>query len=719
MIRNQLTSRRLKASSTALSALLYACVLANSARGAELSLKNPPRAAKIPHAVTTGFGATRNDPYFWLRDDTRRRPDVLAYLNAENAYADQVLKPTAALKTQIARELTQRVPAQDSSVPFFDRGYWYYSRFEPGAEYPIIARRKDSLKGREEILLNEPELATQNSYFYLGNWAVSPNGRLLAWTEDRVGRFQYSLHVKDLSTGRVLSDTVSGLHTNILWGGDNKTILYVVNNKELRPEFLKAHVIGSPPESDELLFDDQDDTFYSMLVHTNDNQFLCLDGFSLTNSEWRCAPLNQPTDFHVMAPRQAGHIYDVDHANGRWFIRTNWKAPNYRIVSVADQEASRGRDAWQELVPAKSDSLVEKIRAFSGFLAIEERHQANRRLVLRTDDGHTREVAAEEPAYTMTMAPEQDAKSRWVRYEYESLATPTVTREVDVDTGKQRVLKEKSVVGYQPANYVTERVWVTARDGARIPVSLIHKKDWKRDGTGALFQYAYGAYAYAVDAKFMDYAISLVDRGVVFAIAHIRGGQEMGRAWYDQGHLFSKMNTFNDFVDVSRGLVAQKYAAKDRVAALGGSGGGTLMGGIANMSPGDYRVILAIVPYVDAVTTMLDPTIPLVTREYTEWGNPNQKKDYEYMLTWSPYDNVGHHAYPAMFVYTGLWDSQVQYYEPTKWVAKLRSEKTDSNPLILRVNMQGGHAGSAGRFQQVETRAEYLAFALWELGYTQ
>lgn len=719
MIRNQPMCNRFTVRSRALRVLTSTMVIASAVRAAELDLKDPPRAAKVSHAVTTDFGATRNDPYFWLRDDTRSKPDVLAYLNAENTYADQVTKPITPLRAQIAKELTERVPAGDSSVPFFDQGYWYYSRFDRGAEYPILARKKGSLEAREEIILNEPQRATPKSYFAVGKWVVSPNGRLLAWTEDRVGRFQYDLHVKDLTTGQVLSDTVTGLGTNILWGGDNKTILYVVNNKELRPEYLKAHVVGSPASQDRLLFDDTDDTFYSWLIRTTDRKFVCLDGFSLTNTEWRCASVNDPTHFQVMAPRGPGHMYDVDHADGHWYIRTNWKALNYRIVSVADADASRGQEAWQEIVPGRSGSLIEGMRAFQGFLAMEVRHEANRAVVLRTDDGHIREVAAQEPAFTMTLSPEQDATGRWVRYEYESLATPTVTREVDIDTGKQRVLKEKSVVGYRPADYVTERVWVTARDGARIPVSLLHKKDWKRDGTGALFQYSYGAYSYAEDPKFTDYAISLVDRGVVFAIAHIRGGQDMGRAWYEQGHLFAKMNTFNDFIDVSRGLVAQKYAAKDRVAALGGSGGGTLMGAIANMAPQDYRVLLAIVPYVDAVTTMMDPSIPLVTREYTEWGNPNQKKDYEYMLTWSPYDNVGHRKYPAMFVYTGLWDSQVQYYEPTKWVAKLRAEKTDNNPLVLRVNMQGGHGGSAGRFQQVEARAEYLAFALWELGYKQ
>jgi oligopeptidase B len=679
----------------------------------------PPRAAVQDHEVRTQFGATRNDPYFWLRDDTRSDPKVIDYLRAENRYTDSVFAHVAGLETTVRKELAERIPAQDSSVPFKKDGYWYYSRFLSGQEYPVIARKRGTLDAPEEVILDEPKLAPRSGYYAIGSWAVSPNGRLLAWTEDHVGRLQYELHIKDLTTGRVAEDTANGLSANILWGGDNKTVLYVVNNEALRPEWVKAHVLGVIPSSDPLIFDETDETFYSMLVSTNDHRFLCLDGFSLVTSEWRCAPTEDPTHFQVIANRVAGHVYDVDHAAGTWYIRTNLEAPNYRIVSVADKDVSRGSSAWHELAPARTDRLIEGIKAFEGYLAIEDRFEANRRIVLRTPDGHEREVAADEAAFTMTLARDQDAQSRWVRYTYDSLTTPTLTREVNVDSSEERTLKETTVTGYDKSRYVTERAWVKARDGARIPVSLLHRKDWKRDGKGALFQFAYGAYAFSVDAKYLGYAISLADRGVVFAIAHVRGGDEMGRSWYDEGRLFHKMNTFTDFIDVTRGLVAQGYAASDRVAALGGSGGGTLMGAVANLAPEDYRAILAMVPYVDAVTTMLDPTIPLVTREYTEWGNPNVKEEYEYMLTWSPYDNVARHAYPAMYVYSGLWDSQVQYYEPTKWVAKLRADRTDKNPLVLRMNMQGGHGGASGRFQKVDSQAEYVTFALWQLGYRQ
>jgi oligopeptidase B len=680
---------------------------------------DPPRAAIVPHEVRTEFGAVRNDPYFWLRDDTRSSPQVLDYLKAENAYTDRTLEPLAALRATVQKELTDRVPPQDSSVPFREGEYWYYTRFAPGQEYPVIARKKGTLDAPEEVLLDEPKRAPASGFFSVGKWTVSPNGALLAWTEDHVGRLQYELHVKDLRTGRVLADSVAGLSPSILWGGDSKTLLYVVNNAALRPEWLKAHTVGRPASTDRLVFHETDDTFYSVLIRTNDKNFLCLNGFSEVASEWRCASSKTPTDFHVISPREVGHLYVVDHAQGMWYIRTNWQAPNFRVMSASDAELVRGRPAWRELVPAEADALIESLQAFDGYIAIEETVEANKRILIRATDGHIRMIPAKEPAYAMSLADDQDVASRWVRYEYQSLTTPIVTREINVDSGEEHTLKVTSIPGYDAAQYVTERVWVTARDGARIPVSLLHKKNWKQDGKGALLQYGYGAYGASIGTRFSAETVSLADRGVVYAIAHVRGGQEMGRAWYDQGRVFHKMNTFNDFIDVTRGLVHQGFAAKERVAASGRSGGGVLMGAIANMAPDDYRVIVAVVPFVDAVTTMLDASIPLTAREYTEWGNPNKKPDYEYMLSWSPYDNVARHPYPAIYVYTGLWDSQVQYYEPSKWVAKLRADKTDVNPLVLRVNMQGGHGGPAGRFQQVQARAEYLAFALWELGYRE
>jgi len=678
---------------------------------------DPPRAAVVPHKVRTTFGAVRNDPYFWLRDDTRSSPQVLDYLRAENVYADRTLEPLAGLRTAVQKELTDRVPPQDVSVPFQEGEYWYYVRFEPGREYPVIARRRKTLDAAEEVLLDEPKRAPETGFYSVGKWAISPNGELLAWTEDHVGRLQYELHVKDLRTGQVLADTVAGLSPNILWGGDNRTILYFANNQALRPEWLKAHLVGQPTSADRLVFHESDDTFFSMLVRTSDKKFLCANGFSMVTSEWRCAALQAPTDFQVISPREAGHLYDVDHARNTWYFRTNWQAPNYRIMSASDEVLSRGREAWQQVIAAGKDALIDGVKAFDGYIAVEETIEANKRVLIRKSDGNSRAIPAEEAAYAMSLAEDQDSHGRWVRYEYQSLTTPSITREVNVDSGEQRTLKTSSIPGYERTRYVTERVWVRARDGARIPVSLLHRKDWQKDGKGALFQFGYGAYGLSIEPRFSAEAVSLADRGVVYAIAHVRGGEEMGRAWYDQGHLFHKLNAYTDFVDVTRGLVEQGFAAKDRVAGFGRSAGGALVGAVANMAPQDYRVILAIVPFVDAVTTMLDPSIPLTAREYDEWGDPHKKPDYEYILSWSPYDNVGPHPYPAMYVYTGLWDSQVQYYEPSKWVAKLRANRTGDSPLVLRVGMQGGHGGPSGRFQQGQMRSEYLAFALWELGY--
>jgi oligopeptidase B len=708
-----MTTRRFAA---VLSLAGFAWISLSSARA---ETPDPPWAQSRPHEVTTPFGAVRNDEYFWLRDDTRKDPEMLAYLGAENAYADRVMAAIAPLETRLRGELKDRLPREESSPPYLKRGYWYQTRYGEGQEYPVLARRKGNMSAAEEVLLNEPEMAPKSGYFYVGNSVVSPDNRLLAWTEDHVGRLQYELHIKNIKTGRVYADTVSGISPGIAWGADSRTIIYVVNNKELRPEWLKAHVLGTTTAADPLIFDEKDDTFYTWIQHTNDDKYVCLDGFSIVASEWRCAAVATPTKFEVLVPRERGHMYDVDHANGRWYVRTNWNAANYKLVWFYDNERASGRSAWHDLVPASKTVLIEGMKAFSDFLAVEERFEANKRIRLLSKQGKTLEVAPDDPAFTMALSPEQDFRSRWVRFTYESPSTPTSTREVNFDSSKQRVLQDKRLQGYDPRQYTTERVWVTGRDGARIPVSLMHRKDWHKDGQGALLQYAYGAYDYAVDPKFFDYAVSLADRGMVFAIAHVRGGNELGRDWYDQGHLLQKMNTFNDFVDVTRGLVAQGYANRDRVAALGGSGGGTLMGGIANMAPQDYRVILAIVPFVDALTTMLDPSIPLVTREYDEWGNPNRKNEYDYMLKWSPYDNVRRQGYPALFVYTGLWDSQVQYYEPAKWVARLRANKTDDHPLVFRINMQGGHGGASGRLQKVDSQAEYLGFALSQLGFTQ
>jgi oligopeptidase B len=452
------------------------------------------------------------------------------------------------------------------------------------------------------------------------------------------------------------------------------------------------------------------------VARTSDDKYVCIYLQSTVSNEQRCTLAASPGQWTTIAPREREFRYNADHIGNRWIIRTNADALNYKLVTVSDADAAKGRAAWRDLVAHDPNIFIEDFKPFKGFLAIEERANGNKRLRLLTDAGKTSFVSSDEPAYSMALDTNREVDTSKVRYSYNSLTTPRIIYEVDARTGARTVLKRTPAPNYDAANYVTERVWATARDGTRVPVSLVYRKGFKRDGTAAMLQYGYGSYGISMDPAFSPTIVPLLDRGMVYAIAHIRGGQEMGRAWYDAGHLKTKQNSFNDFIDVTRYLVANNYAARDRVAAMGGSAGGLLMGGIANMAPQDYRVIIAQVPFVDAVTTMLDASIPLTTNEYDEWGNPANRDYYDYILSYSPYDNVRRQAYPAMFVGTGLWDSQVQYYEPAKWVARLRANKTDNNPLVFRTNMEAGHGGKSGRFERYRSTAEYYAFMLDQLG---
>jgi oligopeptidase B len=676
----------------------------------------PPVAAKRPFQVTSPNGA-RADDYYWLRDDTRKNPDMLAYLAAENAYADAVLAPTKPLQDKIYEEIVGRIKQDDSTVPYRKNGYVYYSRFEAGADYSILARRKGSMAAPEEVLLDQPRLAAGKGFWSVGSGTASPDNQLYAWAEDTVGRRQYVLKVKDVATGRVLADTVTNLEPNLVWADDNKTIFYIDKDPTtLLGNTVKAHVLGTPATADRVIYKEADETFYMQIGRTTDDKYICIGVQSTEMSEQRCAAAAAPTTWTVLSPRARTHLYQADHIGDHWLIRTNWQAPNYRLAEIADRDAAKGKAAWKDVVATSPTVFIESFKPFDRFIAIEERAGGNKRLRMLAANGKSEAVEADEPAYAMALATNEEPGSDWLRYTYDSLVTPETTYEVNARTGERRVLKVQPAPGYDKANYITERVWATARDGTKVPVSLFYRKGVKRDGTAPLFQYAYGSYGSSTDPYFINYAVSLADRGVVFALAHIRGGQEMGRAWYDQGRLMNKKNSFTDFIDVTRWLVANRYVAKDRTAAMGGSAGGLLMGAVANIAPQDYKVIVAQVPFVDVVTTMLDASIPLTTGEWDEWGNPANKPAYDYMLSYSPYDNVAAKAYPSLFVGTGLWDSQVQYYEPAKWVARLRERKTDSNPLVFRVNMEAGHGGKSGRFRRYREQAEYMAFALDQLG---
>lgn len=676
----------------------------------------PPVAAKKSHQVTSPNGA-RNDEYYWLRDDTRKNPEMLAALNAENAYADAMLAPNKALQDTLYKEVVGRIKQDDSSVPYSERGYYYYSRFDTGADYPITARRKGSVTAPEEVLLDQPKMAAGKGFFAVGSTAVSPNNGLLAWAEDVVGRRQFVLKFKDIATGRPLADVIPNVEPGAVWADDNKTILYVEKDPvTLLSKRVKAHVLGTPASADRLVYEEKDDSFYLGLWRTTDDKYICVGVESTVSAEQSCASVTAPTTLTMIAPRERDVRYEADHIGSRWIVKTNWQAPNYRLMTVADAKANGTRTAWTDLVPVKPDVFIEAFKPFDDFIAVEERSGGNKRLRTLTNAGKSSFVSSDEPAYVMSLSTNAEPNTPWLRYTYGSLTTPTTTYEVDTTTGERRTLKVQPVPGYDATRYVTERVWVPARDGTRIPVSLVYKKGFRKDGRAAMLQYGYGSYGASMDPAFSIQTVSLLDRGMVYALAHIRGGQELGRKWYDDGHMFKKVNSFTDFIDVTRWLVANKYAAKDRVAALGGSAGGLLMGAVANMAPKDYKVLIAQVPFVDVVTTMLDASIPLTTNEYDEWGNPANKASYDYMLSYSPYDNVKAQAYPALFVGTGLWDSQVQYYEPAKWVARLRATKTDTNPLVFRTNMEAGHGGKSGRFQRYKEGAEYSAFMLTQLG---
>lgn len=701
--------------------LLMTTTLSATAAG----LPTPPDAAKKPHQVKAPHGAQRSDEYYWLRDDKRKNPEMLAYLNAENAYVDAAMAPLKPLEDTLYNEIVGRIKQDDSSVPYRERGYWYYTRFETGQDYPIQARRKGGMDGAEEILLDVNVMAKDKQYFNVGDFEVSQDNRILAWADDAVGRRQYKIRFKNLDTGEIYPDVIDDVSPNLVWADDNKTLFYVENDPEtLLTVRVKKHVLGTPASADVLVYEEKDDSFYMGIGRSRDDAYICISLHSTVSSEARCAPAADPKEFVVLAPRERDVEYDADHLDGRWVIRTNAPgadgkpAPNFRLVTAADD--ARSRKQWKDWVAHRDDVFIEGFELFDGFTAVAERSNALERLRLIGKDGKEEFVKADEPAFSMGLSTNSEHDTPWLRYTYTSMTTPATTYELNTETGERKLLKQQPVIGYDPDKYVTERFWATARDGVKVPVSLVYKKGFEKNGKAAMLQYAYGSYGSSTDPGFNSTVVSLLDRGMVYAIAHIRGGQELGRKWYDDGKLFNKKNTFTDFIDVSAELVKAGYAAPDRVAAYGGSAGGLLMGAIANMAPQQYRVILSQVPFVDVVTTMLDPSIPLTTNEYDEWGNPEKKDYYDYMLSYSPYDNLKAQAYPAMFVGTGLWDSQVQYWEPAKYVARLRDIQVADQagvkqPLLFRTNMEAGHGGKSGRFRRFREQSEMYAFMLDQL----
>lgn len=678
----------------------------------------PPVATIKPFTIESPHG-NRVDNYYWLRDDSRQSPDVLAYLNAENAYADAMLAHVAPLKQRIYDEIVGRIKQDDSSVAYRDNGWWYYRRFETGEEYPVHARRKRSLTGPEQVLLDVPRLAAGKAFYQVASREVSPDNKLLAYTEDTTGRRQHILRFKNLVDGQFLAESVENVEADLAWTADSRTVFYIDKDPvTLLGLKVRKHVLGTDPRSDPVVYEQDDPSFYTNVYKTTDDRFIVIYAESTVSSEMRIADAADPEmRFRVFLPRERDHEYRADHLDGRWIIRTNWQARNFRLMETREGNES-DRSKWVEILPHRDDAFVDDFAVFKTFLAVGERSGGLSRIRIRPwSGGKDSFIAADDPTYTFALGENHEVDTDVVRYTYESLATPTSTFEFNVRTGARTLLKREPVLGnFDPAKYASEFVWATARDGTKIPVSLVYRKGTKRDGTAPLLQYAYGSYGASTDPWFQVEALSLIDRGFTFAIAHVRGGQEMGRAWYEDGKLLRKQNTFNDFVDVTRFLVRERYADPQRVFAQGGSAGGLLMGAIANQAPRDYRGIIAEVPFVDVVTTMLDETIPLTTNEFDEWGNPQQKLYYDYLLGYSPYDNVARQEYPALLVTTSLWDSQVQYYEPAKWVARLRAMKTGSHPLLFRTMMAAGHGGKSGRYRQYADTAEVYSFILDQAG---
>jgi oligopeptidase B len=683
----------------------------------------PPVAAMRPHTVASPHG-DRTDPYYWLRDDERANPEVLAYLAAENAYRERCMRAVKPFEDALYEEIISRLKQDDSSVPYRLRGYWYHTRFESGKEHPIFARRQGSLEAPEEVLLDANVLAEGHDYYQIGAMEVSPDSAWLAFCEDTVGRRQYTLRFKNLRTGEILEAAIPDVETDLAWANDNRTILYVAKDPEtLLGLYVKKHVLGADPRHDSLAFEQTDKSFYTGVSKSKSERFIFIHMESTVSSEWQYAHADDPAlEFRTVLPHERDHEYQLEHVGDAFLIRTNWQARNFRLMQVPiGQEANRAD--WRDVIAHRDDTFIEDFDVFNGFLAVSVRTGGLAKISIApwapgaAQGGAEFFIASDEAAYATSMSVNPELDTDLVRYAYSSLTTPTTIYDYNVRTGEKILLKRDPVLGsFDPANYRTEFLFAPARDGTRIPVSLVYRLGQARDGSAPLLQYAYGAYGLSTDPSFSSARLSLIDRGFIYAIAHVRGGQEMGRAWYDDGRKLHKKNSFADFIDVTRHLVAERYAAKDKVFAMGGSAGGMLTGAIANLSPGDYRGIVAQVPFVDVVTTMLDDSIPLTTNEYDEWGNPDERKDYDYMLSYSPYDNVRAQDYPAMFVTTGLWDSQVQYYEPAKWIAKLRALKTDQNPMFLHVDLEAGHGGKSGRFQRYREIAMEYAFLLGQAG---
>ena len=669
-----------------------------------------PSAPQIPKELSL-HGDVRQDPYYWLND--RENPEVIAYLEAENAYQKAMMSHLEGFQEQLYDEIVGRIKQTDMSVPYLDNGYYYFVRYEEALEYPIYSRKKGSLGGSEELLLDVNELAKPYPFYQVGGTSVSPDNKLLAFGEDTLSRRIYTLRFKNLETGEFLEDVIPNTGGGAVWANDNRTVFYSVKDNTLRSFKIFRHTLGTPATEDVEIYHEKDETFSVGVGKTKSKKYLIIASYQTVSTEYRYLDANDPNGtFQVMQPRQRDHEYSADHYGDSWYIRTNWQAKNFRLMKTP--EGNTAKENWTELIPHREKVLLEGMELFNDYLVLSERTSGLLRLRVKPwQSAEEHYVDFGEEAYTVYPSANFEFDTDLIRVQYTSLTTPASVFDYNMKTKALTLLKEQEVVGdFDKSNYHTERVFATARDGSKVPISLVYRKGFRQDGTAPLLLYGYGSYGYSMDPAFNSARLSLLDRGFVFAIAHIRGGEEMGRQWYEDGKLLKKMNTFTDFIDCGEFLVKEKYCAKDQLYAYGGSAGGLLMGAVINLRPDMWKGVLAAVPFVDVITTMLDESIPLTTGEYDEWGNPNNKTYYEYMKSYSPYDNIEAKEYPAMLVATGLHDSQVQYWEPAKWVARLRERKTGTNPLLLHTNLETGHSGASGRFQRYKETAMEYAFLL-------
>jgi len=674
-----------------------------------------PTAQIKPKEIVT-HNHTRIDNYYWLNEP--ENPDVIAYLNEENEYLDKIMSTLKPLKETLFEEMKGRIKEQDESVPVKDGEYFYYVKYVEGGEYPIYCRKKENLEADVEILLDGNEMGKGKKYFSIGGYEITDNEEIIAYGVDTISRRNYTVRFKNLITGEIYQDQIKNTEGgSYAWAADNKTFFYILRDqKTLLGYQVWRHILGTDVKTDVLIYEEKDNQYYMGLYRMKSKKYIAIasDHNGIASEYQLLDAENLTGKFNTFLPRERGHEYEIEHFENKFYVKTNSdNAFNFKLMEVNEQETSN-KSKWQTVIEHRPEVYLEEIEVFKNHLVVQEKNQGLSQLrIINHATKLEHYLNFGEPAYDANIGSNPSFNTNILRYSYTSLTTPNSTFDYDMHAQTTELKKQQTVLGgFDKESYVSKRVFVTVRDGAKVPVSIVYQKDTKLDGTAPLLQYSYGSYGYSTDATFDSSRLSLLDRGFVYAIAHIRGGQEMGREWYENGKMFKKMNTFNDFIDCSDFLVKNKYCSPEKLFALGGSAGGLLMGVIINHRPDLYCGVVAAVPFVDVVTTMLDETIPLTTGEFEEWGNPKNKDSYEYMLSYSPYDNVEAKNYPNLLVTTGLHDSQVQYFEPAKWVAKLRTLKTDDNLLLMHTNMVAGHGGASGRFESLKEVAMEYAFII-------